>query len=87
MLGQLAGIREQAAGLFTEQLLISAGGTIVAVGTRPGLGAGNEFFTFGSELGVILLLVMLGWDYSPTELITSLKQSRWRASPASLLPE
>ena len=25
MLGQLAGIREQAAGLFTEQLLISAG--------------------------------------------------------------
>ena len=38
--------------------------------------AGNEFFTFGSELGVILLLVMLGLEYSPTELISSLKRSR-----------
>ena len=39
-------ITKKAAGLFTEQLLISAGGTIVAIGTRPGLDAGNEFFTF-----------------------------------------
>ena len=38
--------------------------------------AGKEFFTFGSELGVILLLVMLGLEYSPTELIFSLKRSR-----------
>ena len=38
--------------------------------------AGKEFFTFGSELGVILLLVMLGLEYSPTELISSLKRSR-----------
>ena len=36
----------------------------------------NQFFSFGSELGAILLLVMLGLEYSPTELITSLQRSR-----------
>ena len=51
-------------------------GLAFGVGGFVPLDAGNEFFTFGSELGVILLLVMLGLEYSPTELITSLKQSR-----------
>ncbi len=51
-------------------------GLAFGVGGFVPLEAGNEFFTFGSELGVILLLVMLGLEYSPTELISSLKQSR-----------
>ena len=40
------------------------------------LDAGKEFFQFGSELGVILLLVMLGLEYSPNELLTNLTRSR-----------
>ena len=51
-------------------------GLAFGVGGFLPLKAGNDFFTFGSELGVILLLVMLGLEYSPTELISSLKRSR-----------
>ncbi|WP_394770756.1 cation:proton antiporter [Lacisediminihabitans sp.] len=51
-------------------------GLAFGVGGFAPLDAGNEFFRFGSELGVILLLAMLGLEYSPTELITSLKRSR-----------
>ncbi len=51
-------------------------GLAFGVGGLLPLDAGNAFFTFGSELGVILLLVMLGLEYSPTELITSLRRSR-----------
>jgi CPA2 family monovalent cation:H+ antiporter-2 len=36
----------------------------------------SEFIAIGSELGVILLLVMLGIEYSASELVTNLKQSR-----------
>ena len=50
-------------------------GLAFGVGGILPLDAGNAFFAFGSELGVILLLVMLGLEYSPTELITSLKRS------------
>jgi CPA2 family monovalent cation:H+ antiporter-2 len=49
-------------------------GLAFGVGGFVTLDAGNEFFSFGSELGVILLLVMLGLEYSPTELITSLQR-------------
>jgi CPA2 family monovalent cation:H+ antiporter-2 len=51
-------------------------GLAFGVGGIVPLDASNEFFGFGSELGVILLLVMLGLEYSPTELITSLQRSR-----------
>ena len=51
-------------------------GLAFGVGGFSPLEAGNDFFTIGSELGVILLLVMLGLEYSPTELISSLKRSR-----------
>ncbi len=51
-------------------------GLAFGVGGFVPLDAGNEFFSFGSELGVILLLVMLGLEYSPIELITSLRRSR-----------
>lgn len=40
------------------------------------LHASVEFFEVGSQIGVILLLAMLGLEYSPNELMKSLKQSR-----------
>lgn len=40
------------------------------------LSASEEFFETGSEIGVILLLAMLGLEYTASELVTSLKQSR-----------
>lgn len=39
-------------------------------------GESTEFLEIGSELGVILLLVMLGLEYSASELVTNLKSSR-----------
>ena len=51
-------------------------GLAFGVGGFVPLDAGNEFFSIGSELGVILLLVMLGLEYSPTKLIASLQRSR-----------
>ncbi len=38
--------------------------------------AGEEFLALGSEIGVILLLVMLGLEYTATELMQSLRTSR-----------
>lgn len=40
------------------------------------LNASEGFFEVGSEIGVILLLVMLGLEYSARELISSIKRSR-----------
>ena len=40
------------------------------------LDASHDFFEVGSEIGVILLLAMLGLEYSPTELMRNLKQAR-----------
>lgn len=40
------------------------------------LDASEGFFEVGSEIGVILLLVMLGLEYSAHELVSSLKRSR-----------
>ncbi len=40
------------------------------------LDASQDFFEVGSEIGVILLLAMLGLEYSPTELVRNLKQAR-----------
>lgn len=40
------------------------------------LSASEEFFEIGSEIGVILLLVMLGLEYSADELLGNLKRSR-----------
>lgn len=41
------------------------------------LQASESFFEIGSEIGVILLLVMLGLEYSARELMTSIKRSRF----------
>ena len=38
--------------------------------------AGEDFLEIGSELGVILLLLMLGLEYTAPELVASLKQAR-----------
>lgn len=40
------------------------------------LHASEEFLAVGSEIGVILLLLMLGLEYSAPELVASLKSSR-----------
>ncbi|PJJ65059.1 cation:proton antiporter [Compostimonas suwonensis] len=51
-------------------------GLVLGQGGFLPLDASEEFFAVGSEIGVILLLVMLGLEYSPSELVTSLRQSR-----------
>lgn len=45
------------------------------------LSASEEFFAIGAEIGVILLLVMLGLEYSASELIGNLRS----AAPAGLI--
>ena len=40
------------------------------------LRASDEFFVVGSEIGVILLLAMLGLEYSAQELVDNLKKSK-----------
>ncbi|MCI2959410.1 cation:proton antiporter [Agromyces atrinae] len=40
------------------------------------LGASEEFFEIGSEIGVILLLALLGLEYTAGELLTNLRQSK-----------
>jgi len=35
-----------------------------------------DFFHIGSEIGVVLLLVMLGLEYSPSELVKGMRQAR-----------
>nr|WP_197675218.1 cation:proton antiporter [Microterricola pindariensis] len=40
------------------------------------LEASTEFFEIGSEIGVILLLALLGLEYTASELFTNLKHSR-----------
>lgn len=62
-------------GISAIPFYLLAGLAFGAGGLLP-LSTGAEFFEIGSELGVILLLVMLGLEYSPTELITSLRTSR-----------
>jgi CPA2 family monovalent cation:H+ antiporter-2 len=62
-------------GISPIPFYLVAGLAFGAGGVIP-LDAGLEFFTIGSEIGVILLLLMLGLEYSPGELVTSLRSSR-----------
>ena len=62
-------------GVSPIPLYLLAGLAVGHGGLLP-LNASQDFFEVGSEIGVILLLAMLGLEYSPTELIKSLKQSR-----------
>ena len=45
----------------------------------------EAFFAIGSEIGVILLLLMLGLQYTAVELVTSLKRSRRAGAVDALL--
>jgi len=51
-------------------------GLLLGEGGLVPLDASYEFLEVGSEIGVILLLVMLGLEFSADELVTSLKTSR-----------
>lgn len=53
---------------MTIGLLFGTGGFI-------GLETSHSFFETGSEIGVVLLLLMLGLEYSPKELVGNLKRS------------
>ena len=51
-------------------------GLLIGEGGLVPIEASEEFFAIGSEIGVILLLLMLGLEYTASELVDSLKRSR-----------
>ena len=59
-------------GLSPIPLYLLAGLAFGKGGLLP-LGASEEFTAVGAEIGVILLLLLLGLEYSASELVTSLK--------------
>ncbi|MFY1674215.1 cation:proton antiporter [Plantactinospora sp. WMMB334] len=67
-------------GLSPIPLYLLAGLAFGHGGLVP-LSASEEFFQVGAEIGVILLLVMLGLEYSATELVGNLRA----AAPAGLI--
>jgi CPA2 family monovalent cation:H+ antiporter-2 len=67
-------------GLSPIPLYLLAGLAFGQGGLLP-LSASTEFITVGAEIGVILLLVMLGLEYSASELVGNLRS----AAPAGLL--
>jgi CPA2 family monovalent cation:H+ antiporter-2 len=75
MLGRLG----RRAGLSPIPLYLLAGLAFGRGGLHP-LAASNEFIEIGAEIGVILLLVMLGLEYSAGELVANLRAS----APAGL---
>ncbi|MEE6258310.1 cation:proton antiporter [Plantactinospora sonchi] len=76
MLGRLS----RRIGLSPIPLYLLAGLAFGHGGLIP-LSASEEFFAVGAEIGVILLLVMLGLEYSANELVGNLRA----AAPAGLL--
>ncbi|MDZ4045643.1 MAG: cation:proton antiporter [Rhodoglobus sp.] len=62
-------------GLSPIPLYLLAGLAVGHGGILP-LEASEAFFEVGAQIGVILLLAMLGLEYSPQELMSSLRQSR-----------
>lgn len=73
LLGRLAGRFR----LSPIPLYLLAGLAFGEGGLLP-LGASEEFVTVGAEIGVILLLLMLGLEYTATDLVTNLR-SQYRA--------
>jgi monovalent cation:H+ antiporter-2, CPA2 family len=57
--------------------LYLAAGLILGDGGLVDLDAATEFMETGGEVGVILLLLMLGLEYTSDELIAGLRTSRW----------
>ena len=62
-------------GFSAIPLYLLAGLAVGHGGLLP-LQASEEFFEIGSQIGVILLLAMLGLEYSAEELVSNLKTSR-----------
>lgn len=56
---------------------ILLGGLAFGEGGLLPFSTGEEFIEIGAEIGVILLLVMLGLEYSPSELVGNLRTSRF----------
>ncbi|MFX0593143.1 cation:proton antiporter [Melissospora conviva] len=67
-------------GLSPIPLYLFAGLAFGHGGLLP-LNASEEFFEIGAEIGVILLLLMLGLEYSANELVSNLRS----AAPAGLI--
>ncbi|MEU2612370.1 cation:proton antiporter [Micromonospora sp. NPDC007271] len=67
-------------GVSPIPLYLLAGIAFGTGGLLP-LNASEEFFAIGAEIGVILLLVMLGLEYSASELVGNLRS----AAPAGLI--
>ena len=59
--------------------LILIGGLAFGQGGLLPITQGGDFIEIGAEIGVILLLLLLGIEYSPAELIGSLRRSRTAA--------
>lgn len=57
--------------------LYLAAGLVVGEGSLIPLDASMDFFHIGSEIGVVLLLLMLGLEYSPSELVKGLRQAKY----------
>src|SRR3954465_3727382 len=76
MLGRLG----RRVGLSPIPLYLLAGLAFGHGGLLP-LSASEEFIQVGAEIGVILLLVMLGLEYSATELVGNLRA----AAPAGVI--
>src|SRR5690606_33001688 len=51
-------------------------GLVFGTGGVIPLADSSEFFSVGAEIGVILLLALLGLEYSPTELVQGLRRSK-----------
>jgi CPA2 family monovalent cation:H+ antiporter-2 len=51
-------------------------GLVFGEGGLVPINAGEEFISIGAEIGIILLLLMLGLEYSAGELVTNLKASK-----------
>lgn len=70
VLGRIANkIGQSAIPLYMSLGLLFGSGSVFP------LDASSEFLKTGSEIGVILLLLVLGLEYSPTELVRSLRKS------------
>lgn len=72
-LGLLATVAARA-GISPIPLYLLAGLAFGKGGLLP-LGASEEFIATGAEIGVIVLLLTLGLEYTPTELVTGLRRS------------
>ncbi|MFD3357638.1 cation:proton antiporter [Streptomyces fradiae] len=68
LLGRLAGRLK-----FSPIPLYLLAGLAFGTGGLLPLGASEEFVAIGAEIGVILLLLMLGLEYTATDLVTNLK--------------